>query len=330
MAYDSIALRRASQRLQRQRRDREEAQERRRRDLFRLSPELEQIDRQLRRTMVELMSSCLKAGSDPRPALRVLRDENMALQARQARILEGLGHPPDALESVPVCKKCGDTGWIAGEMCTCLRDLYIQEELRELAKDVDIEGQTFDTFSLEWYSPFPQAGRGRSPRENMEAVRDMCRMYAVRFGRFSVKNLFLTGDPGLGKTFLSACIARTVAEQGKWVVYVTAGKLFEDFREQSFSQNGEGRDETRRYLSCDLLVLDDLGSEWTIPSAQAALYTVVDGRLRAGKCTVISSNLDVEGLTATYSGQTVSRIRGEYRILEFFGEDIRTARKKQM
>lgn len=334
MGYDTAALRRASSRLSDQRAQRQIDLESRRRELFQRCPELSDIDRQLRGTMLDVISSCLKAGSDPGPKLRVIRDGNMELQNRQARLLEGMGYPPDALRDVPVCKLCGDSGWIKGEMCQCLRTLYTDEAVKALGQDLDVANQTFDAFSLDWYSDLPFPGRELSPRENMESIRELCRMYAVRFGRFPVKNLFLTGEPGLGKTFLSACIARTVAEEGNWVIYVTAGELFFAFQEQNFAHNVEegkdSQDKTRGYLTCDLLILDDLGSEWTVPSTQAALYTLINTRLQQGKATVISSNLDLGGLTERYTGQIASRVRGEYQVLEFYGEDIRPKRKNRV
>jgi len=330
MGYDSTGLKRASEQLSRQRQERNRMIDRRRRALFDRIPELAEIDRELRGTMVKVAATCLQTGTDPKPALQELREQNMALQSRYTQILEGEGFGSDALDQTPLCSACRDTGWRSGKMCSCLKKLYVEEELRLLAESVDIQTQTFDTFSLDWYSPLPQAGRTRSARENMKSVRDMCQIYALHFGNFPVKNLFLTGGPGLGKTFLSACIAKVVAEGGFWVAYVTAGTLFSDFLNQNFSAFGERNRQAQCYLDCDLLILDDLGSEWTIPSAQATLYTVIDDRLRKKKGTVISSNLSMEGLANTYSGQTVSRIRGEYRTLEFFGEDIRSLRKKQI
>jgi DNA replication protein DnaC len=168
----------------------------------------------------------------------------------------------------------------------------------------------------------------------MEFLYEWCLNYAQKFGRFYVRNMLMLGDPGLGKTFLSACIARTVAENGFSVVYDTAVNLFSKFEEQKFSKDvQEGRaaqSETRRYLNCDLLILDDLGSEMTTPFVQSALYTVVNTRLTQEKATVISSNLSMDGIRARYAGQTASRLEGEYRVLRFFGEDIRLQRKAKL
>ena len=334
MAYDPIVLRRASQRLNASRKERSEAQEALRRRLYSQCPELSDIDRQLRGTILDIITSSLRKGSDPSPALQVIRDKNMDLQVRQAQLLQGLGYPPDALEDAPACKKCGDAGWIGSQMCHCLQALCAQEQVRELSKLLDLGDQSFDHFSLEWYSPLPWPGENLSPKENMEFIYDFCLNYAQKFGKFLFPNLFLTGDPGLGKTFLSACIARAVAENGFSVVYDTAVNLFARFEEQKFSKNvqeeREAKDETRRYLNCDLLILDDLGSELTTPPVQSALYTLVNTRLTQNRATVISTNLSMDGMRQRYNGQTASRLEGEYRVLRFFGEDIRLQRKSRL
>ena len=334
MAYDPAVLRRAAQRLEQSRKAREESREELRRQLYSQCPELGDIDRQLKGTILDIITSSLRSGSDPGPALQVIRDKNMDLQLRQAQLLRELGYSPDALEEIPVCKTCGDSGWVGTRMCQCLKSLCAQEQVKELSKLLDLGEQSFDSFSLDWYSPLPWPGEVLSPRENMEFIYDFCLNYAHKFGKFLFPNLFLTGEPGLGKTFLSSCIARTVAENGFSVVYDTAVNLFARFEEQKFSRNvqegREAKDETRRYLGCDMLILDDLGSELTTPFVQSALYTLVNSRLTQGRATVISSNLSMDGMRARCNGQTASRLEGEYRALRFYGEDIRLQRKSRL
>ena len=334
MGYESSVLHRATKRLEEARKAREERQDRLRAEIYAKIPRVAEIDRELRQTIVHIISASLRDGSDPVPAIQVIRDKNLSLQAEKAELLVQNGWPADALDDKPACPRCGDTGWVGASMCTCLKELCAQEQIKELSKLLDLGEQSFDTFSLDYYSPLPWSGEALSPRENMEFIFDVCSSYARRFGKFYVRNLFLTGAPGLGKTFLSACIARTVAEKGFSVVYDTAVNVFARFEEQKFARDrleaGEARDETRRYLGCDLLILDDLGSELTTPFVQSALYTLVNSRLTADKGTVISSNLSMDQVRQRYTPQIASRLEGEYRVLPFYGEDIRLLRKQKL
>ena len=284
--------------------------------------------------MSRLVAAALRRGEDPAQAVRALREENLDLQRERAVLLGALGLPEDALDDKPACPLCGDTGWRGAKMCTCLKKLCAQEQIAELSKLLDLGEQSFDTFRIDYYSQTPWPGRGASPRENMELVYEVCLNYAQKFGRFYFKNLFLSGPPGLGKTFLSACIARAVSEEGFSVVYDTAGNIFAQFETRKFQRDSddgrEARDETRRYLNCDLLILDDLGSELTTQFTQSALYELLNSRLVAGRHTVISSNLSIEEAARRYSPQIASRLEGEYHVLHFFGDDIRLLKKNRL
>ena len=333
MAYEAAVLRRASQRLEAARTSRAEALERRREEIYRKIPRLAEIDRQLRRTIVDIISASLREGTDPVPAIGVIKDKNLSLQAERADLLVRSGYSADALDDRPSCPKCRDSGWIGATMCDCLKILCTQEQIAELSKLLDLGEQSFDTFSFDFYSDRPWPGEPISPRENMEFIHEVCLNYARKFGRFYFKNLFLTGAPGLGKTFLSACIARTVSENGFSVVYDTAVNVLSKFEEQKFSRDTEegreARGETRRYLNCDLLILDDLGTEMVTTFVQSALYQIINGRLLEKKSTIVSTNLMPEAIAQRYSGQIASRIEGEYQLLPFVGEDIRVLKKKR-
>ena len=334
MSYDPNVLRRATQRLEEERRVRRDRTERLRAQAYAQQPRLLQLDRQLQGTMSRLVAAALRRGEDPAQAVRALREENLDLQRDRAVLLGALGLPEDALDDKPACPLCGDTGWRGAKMCTCLKKLCAQEQIAELSKLLDLGEQSFDTFRIDYYSQTPWPGRGASPRENMELVYEVCLNYAQKFGRFYFKNLFLSGPPGLGKTFLSACIARAVSEEGFSVVYDTAGNIFAQFETRKFQRDSddgrEARDETRRYLNCDLLILDDLGSELTTQFTQSALYELLNSRLVAGRHTVISSNLSIEEAARRYSPQIASRLEGEYHVLHFFGDDIRLLKKNRL
>ena len=334
MSYSPNVLRRAQARLTRRREERQARQEEQRRQVYARLPRVAEIDGLLRRTMAQVIAAALREGGDPAAQVADIRRKNQALQAEQAQLLTGHGFPADALDDKPLCTKCGDSGWVGSDMCDCLKVLCAQEQIKELSQLLDLGEQSFDTFDLGFYSPEVWPAWGRSPRENMEKVLKICRDYAQNFGRYYFNNLFLSGSTGLGKTFLSACIARTVSENGFSVVYDTAGEVFARFEAQKFSRDEEdareAREDIRRYLRCDLLILDDLGSELTPPFVQSALYQLVNSRLTAEKRTVISSNLTMDDVRGRYSPQIASRLEGEYRVLPFFGEDIRLQRRSQI
>lgn len=330
MAYDGRIMRQALARFEedKQRRGADFAQRRDR--LYAAEPRLREIEQQLRSTMPRLISSALRRGTDPLPAVRVLRDENLSLQKERAALLTGMGYPADYLEEKPACPLCGDTGYRDGQVCRCLREYYKRAQLSELSRLLDLGGQSFETFSFDWYST--QRGEKKlSPRENMERNYDVCRDYARQFSPRS-DNLLLMGQPGLGKTFLSACIARVVSDRGFSVVYDTAEHIFSQMEAEKFrpETSPAACEDVKRYMDCDLLIVDDLGAEMVTSFVQSALYQLVNRRLTAGRKTVVNTNLTPQQLGERYSPQLQSRFEGEYRILPFFGDDIRRLRRKQM
>ena len=330
MSYEPTVMRQALARLAQRRESRERRRDHLERELYVRSPALREVDAALRGTMADL--ALLAAGRAPvepdGPEIAAIRERNEGLQKERARLLAELGYGADALDSIPACPKCGDTGWADGQMCTCLKELCAREQLRALTALLNLtDEQDFDRLRLDIYSDRPWQDQTRSPRENMKRIAAVCGGYAKQFPDYPLKNLLFSGGTGLGKTFLSGCIAREVSRRGYSVVYDTAISLFNSFEARRFSRDAgeerQARDDTRRYLGCDLLILDDLGSEFTGPLAQASLYEVVNGRLQAGRHTVISTNLPLELIAQRYSPQLTSRIGGLYQELTFYGEDLR-------
>ena len=330
MSYDGKLMRRALARFDENKQRRQESFRARERAVYQKEPRIEQINVELSHTMAKIIASGLRRGTDSRSAIAALEAENLALQAERARLLEKLGYPADYLEEKPNCRRCGDTGFDGTEMCACLRDYYVRVQNEELSQLLDLGTQSFETFQFDYYSTAPDYEVGTSPRLNMEKVYDVCQDYAHEFSPKS-GNLLLYGDTGLGKTFLSASIARVVSESGRSVVYDTANHVFARFEAQKFRRESgdEGADgDVERYLQCDLLIIDDLGTEMATSFVQSAVYQIVNTRLMTGKKTVISTNLTPEEIGKRYGAAVLSRIEGEYRILPFFGEDIRKLKKK--
>jgi DNA replication protein DnaC len=320
MPYEPEVLRRAYARHEERQRLHIEAFQVRQAEIYRQLPRTREIERELRQSVVQAATAALRQGEDPAPAIHALRRENQALQEERRRLLEEAGWTEADLIEEPICDKCADTGWIGPKMCVCLQELCAEEQTNQLCQQLDLRNQTFDTFRLDYYPDVPGPG-GSSPRSHMELVRDICRSYAARFGRSGIRNLFLTGGPGLGKTFLSAAIAGVVTQAGYSVVYDSVVEVFLSFEAEKFGR--ETRPSPYRYMKCDLLIMDDLGTELTTPFFQSALYQLINQRLITGKHTVISSNLSLREIRERYSAQVASRIEGEYRLLEFWGEDIR-------
>lgn len=329
MTYDPKVFRRANARLEARRSERSAALDARRAEIYAAIPRVRDIDRQLQETIRQVIVSALKRGTDPAPAVKVLRDRNLDLQAERAELLNAHGYAIDALEEAPFCPKCGDSGWVGATMCSCLKALCQEEQIKELSSLLGLKNQSFDNFDLDCYSSLPWPGQPLPPRDNMELIRDTCYHYATKFRHTELRNLFFHGAPGLGKTFLSACIAKEVSEAGYSVVYDTSANIFAQFEARKFDRDPDAADDTRRYLTCDLLLMDDLGTEMTTPFVQSALYGLVNSRLMEDRCTVISSNLNMDQIRQRYSAQVASRLEGEYHSMFFYGDDIRLQKRRR-
>lgn len=331
MSLDGKILQTALDRFRDRKARREEVAKRRLEKTYEELPRLRALDRALRETMLETVERAMRHGGNPEAELADIEKKNLQLQAQRAVLLESAGYAPDYADDAPACSHCSDTGYVRGMPCSCLMDIYREVQREELSSMLLLGEETFDSFRLDYYDDTVRDSvTGETARQNMKSNYELCFHYANKFCQSS-PNLFLNGGTGLGKTFLSTCIAKTVSEKGFSVVYDTAASLFAKFEAEKFGRgwDGEQRDETRRYLDCDLLILDDLGTEMTTNFTVSALYTLINTRLTTGKKTVISSNYAIADLRQKYSPQIMSRLEGEYEILPFYGKDIRMIKKQQ-
>ncbi|MDD5902924.1 MAG: ATP-binding protein [Oscillospiraceae bacterium] len=285
-------------------------------------PEIERIDTRLRTQMTELVGLTLRGGAELNTAIKTLEDESLALQAKKAELLVERGYEMDYLDDIFSCPACRDTGYVGGKMCSCLKAMYNAEVTRELGTLLKNSDECFEKFDLSLYG---------DARESMEIVYNTCREYANSFSDRSM-NLMFQGGTGLGKTFLSACIARVVAGNGHSVCYDTASSALEAFETKKFSRDAQTAEnaavKVERMLDCELMILDDLGTEMPTPMSVSALYTLINTRLVNGRKTVISTNLTDAELSKRYNPQICSRLEGEFTKLPFFGSDIRLTKKE--
>jgi len=215
---------------------------------------------------------------------------------------------------------------VGSNMCECLRELCRQEQKREVSI---LSGgkENFSQFRLEYYPDRIDRDLGVNIRSVMERTLQSCRQYAVTFTEKS-GNLLFSGDTGLGKTFLSACIARTVADRGYSVVYESAGHLFANMERAKFTPDEAARETCKKYNDCDLLIIDDLGTEMPGQFTTAALYSLLNDRLLWGRPMIVSTNLTMEDMQKRYSPQIASRLRGSFTRIAFLGEDIRVLKNR--
>jgi len=323
MGYSEQVLRRAQARLAQEKADCEAESAARIEQIYTQYPRLKEIDRAMRRSVAKAVSVAFRKGIDTVSAIEAIKQENLALQQEREWILEANELDESMLEPSVICPKCGGSGYMGAVMCECLQELCRQEQKKELSSLLSGK-ENFDSFRLDYYPTEPDPAWGVSPRQLMQNTYQHCRRYAREFSRKSPSLLF-TGGPGLGKTFLSACIARSVADSGFSVVYDTAGKLFADFEAVKFG--GDRSDLTKKYLACDLLIIDDLGTEMTTQFTQSVLYQVINNRLMEDKPVIISTNLTAEAISQRYSGPIASRLLGAYQLCPFLGRDIRQLRR---
>lgn len=324
MAYSAEVVKRARERLAQAREDRESENRQHLAEAYARVPRIREIDMQLRRTMAQAAQAAFLQGSDGRELLEQAREENLSLQREREELVRQY-FEEGYLDDSPICRLCGGTGYVGSTMCECLTELCRQEQKKEIS--ILAGKESFSQFRLDYYPGRIDPMYGASPRTIMERNFQTCRKYAMYFGQ-NAGNLLFVGGTGLGKTFLSACIARTVADRGYSVAYETAAHLFGNLEQARFNPTEDSRREAGKYTSCDLLILDDLGTEMPGQFVTAALYSLLNDRILAGKPMVISTNLNVEEMSRRYSPQIASRLHGGFTRLTFVGEDIRVLKNR--
>ena len=263
------------------------------------------------------------------PAVREMNDAIAAAAVKSAKELLAGGYPADYLEMQYNCPDCKDTGYKDGIKCHCFRQreidlLYAQSNIREV-----LERENFSHFSYDYFDDTKIDPRsGKTARAYMEQVTAFCHRYVDGF-KEEKGNILFTGKTGLGKTFLSNCIAKELIERCFSVVYLPAVEMYEIFSRDRFANDAtdEDRDRSQYLLECDLLIIDDLGTELVNTFTTSQLFYVVNERLNRKKGTIISTNLPVNEMRDEFTDRVMSRIISQYQIIPLYGEDIRIRKK---
>ena len=320
MGYSKDVIIRARGILAQRKADRESQYAARLAQAYQQVPRIREIDIQLRQTVAAAAQAVFIHGGDAQEAMQKVKDENLALQQERQALVQA-HFAPGYLNENPACPHCSDSGYIGSSMCRCLQQLCIQEQQKELGAAFR-GGESFDNFRLDYYSTAVIPQVKASARSVMERNLNYCRDYAKHFST-GAGNLLLFGATGLGKTHLALSIGSAVGLQGHTVCYETAIDLFDKLQKARFTPNEERIAQAERLENCDLLIIDDLGTEMPGQFVTAALYGLLNQRLLGGKPMIITTNLTVEETSARYSPQIASRLYGEFKRLTFLGTDIR-------
>jgi DNA replication protein DnaC len=323
MGYSAEVIRRAKTRLDMAREDHNSRNMARQEEVYKKLPRIREIDRLLRQNMVKAAYAAFSEGA--KDAMEEAKEQNKQLQTEREQLLKA-HFSEEYWEEKPFCGHCGGSGWLGSAMCDCLKKLCMEEQRRELGA-IFSGAESFDTFRLDYYSASVSPTLGVAPRTVMEKALRTCREYARSFGEAS-PNLLLIGGTGLGKTHLALSVGRVVGEMGCSVCYESAASLFSVLEQAKFNPSEESLRRAKSLETCDLLIIDDLGTEMPGQFVTAALYSILNIRLMNRKPMLITTNFSVEEAGKRYSPQIASRLYGEFVRLTFVGEDIRVLRNR--
>ena len=328
MGFPKHIYRQASSILTQRRQQAELEASQRKQELYFAIPELRDIERQLSDCGRGVIAAVAARTGDARALVEQMKNRSLALQQRRAELLRGVDADENLLEPQYHCPLCKDSGYDSGNRrCRCLEQLLRQLASQELG-GTDLERFRFENFSLAYYGQ-ELTPNGDSHQQRMAGIFSYCKNYARSFDPKLSPSLLFTGGTGLGKTHLSLAIAREVIESGHGVIYASVQNLMSRLEEERFSNNYSfGAEETeQRYLNMvletDLLILDDLGTEFLNQFVSSSFYNIINTRLLQNKPTIISTNLLAAELQKRYSDRLVSRMFGGYHFLNFVGKDVR-------
>ncbi len=325
MGYSSSVYKLAADMLFERRLKAQREADRRRAAVYKKLPLVKELEQELSSTGI-IAARTVIGGGDVAVEMKKLRDSNLALQSRINKLLTDNGYDTDVFEPKYICKRCNDTGYYDENgktlVCSCLKAALVSCACEELNRKAPLKLSTFESFKLDYYSNQTDPQAGISPYAHMSKIFRFCQAYADGFSDKS-ESILMKGATGLGKTHLSLAIANEVIKKGFGVIYVSAPALMQKLESQHFSGHNEYDDTLDMIIDCDLLIIDDLGTEFHGQFSVSQLYNILNSRMLLYKPVIINTNLTMRELEKLYTERFVSRISGNAQKLDFIGSDIR-------
>ena len=319
MGYSRENVKRIREEFAQKRRASELESERRTEQLEAKYPELKEQNALIRNTGLRIVELAFSHDDDIGKRMKEIEQEYDTNISIRKIMLESYGYPSDYLEIKRECSLCSDEGFDdSGKMCVCMKRALAMATYESSGIGKLITRQSFDNYDLGYF----KAG---DERNDMKQVLEYCRKYAADFDSKTSENMLFYGTTGLGKTHLSTSVAKAVIDRGYDVVYETAQEFFDDFEHEKFSRdfNSDKQSVTEKYFDCDLLIIDDLGTELSTQFTVSCLYNIINTRINNEKPMIINTNLTQKELRQRYADRITSRLFGEFSVMVFSGEDIR-------
>lgn len=291
-----------------------------------LVPEISEINNQLFQTSRKIMQ-VIRSGEDIAERMNALKRQNQQAQVMVRQLLKEKGYPENYLDISYTCPKCSDTGYSGGTYCECLTSLAAKIAAEELNRNAQINLCSFESFDLSYYRGH-KTESGSDCYKAMEIILEFCKEYAVHFSKES-PSIMMFGGTGLGKTHLSLSIASVVLQKGFSVLYDSVINFLRQIENEHFGRDTTGNDTLSLLLECDLLILDDLGTEFDTPFYQSMIYNIINTRINRSLPTIISTNMDWSGISHKYEERITSRIFATYVNQHFVGYDVRILKAQQ-
>lgn len=296
-------------------------------EISKKAPEIDSLYNRILQTSIDLSKAILSRSDNIGKIIDELKNKNLENQLFIKVMLKEFGYPEDYLKAKFTCPICNDSGYVNGSRCKCFNDLIKKYTVDELNESCKIELHDFDEFDLGLYSNIPDEKSGIVPRERMNEILIQCKNYVDTFSKNSC-SLFFLGKTGLGKTFISSMIAKSLIEKGFNVVFDSINNFLTKAENEHFGRSNGNTVET--IINADLVILDDLGSEFSTPFNNSTLYNIINTRINMDVPTIVSTNLSLSELNEKYDDRIISRLTGMFTPYRFFGTDIRQVKRRMM